>query len=343
MAALDSRGQTRSTTTAPGGIFKSLSNSLNNGISTPRLTPDNVPDDAMVLSLWLESCTDLSSSLSLDGNGLADPEVVFELNTEYRDMGNQTQKSSTCPKTLNPRWAPPEKFQFVIEKDVNLDTTILMCMVADWDRFSANEPLGTATISIEELYQKGPIKEHPLALTLHHPESNEEMPSRIYIRAAMQPKDLAFAYHEEYFYEIERWQPLRGWGHTKPGFLLPTDPHRFFSVDGSFQTMSWNDIIRFHGALPTGYDDADWHVVPSEEPEGWRYGTKPNSRNWESRKTPTTFCRRRVFMRRSTKTPVIAAYIKELYEHQYAALKSNNAADTDHVATMGKNLLQKHL
>lgn len=103
------------------GLFKTLQDSLANGLSTPPLLEEDVPDDAKVLTVWLEKIEDLSSELSLDHNGLADAEVVFELNVEHGGQEKQTKTSSTRLKTLNPIWYPKERFQVRLTNSGNSD------------------------------------------------------------------------------------------------------------------------------------------------------------------------------------------------------------------------------
>ena len=119
MAALNRKSALNKTTL---GLFKTLQDSLADGISTPPLLEENVPDDALVLTVWLEKIEDLSPELSLDHNGLADAEVIFELNIEHGGQGKQTKKSSTRLKTLHPTWYPKEKFQVSFTNSGNSDS-----------------------------------------------------------------------------------------------------------------------------------------------------------------------------------------------------------------------------
>ena len=43
-------------------------------------------------------------------------------------------------------------------------------------------------------------------------------------------------------YENQRWQPIRGWGSSYPGHLLPTDRCRYNLGDGRRGAMRWSDI-----------------------------------------------------------------------------------------------------
>jgi hypothetical protein len=45
--------------------------------------------------------------------GSSDPFVEFFLRPADKSAGAQKQRSSHKPRTLNPRWEPPEKFNFI--------------------------------------------------------------------------------------------------------------------------------------------------------------------------------------------------------------------------------------
>jgi hypothetical protein len=335
------------------GMFKTVRDSLHHGLSTPPLKQEDVPEDAMVLTVWLDHCNDLSPQLSEDYNGLADAQVIFELNVNYGSEGKQRKQSSTRLKTLNPRWYPRERYQFVITSEMRPDNVQLVCDVVDWDRMSKNEPLGSTSLRLLNILARGKGEIYDFTLPLHHPDTSQKMTSSLSLQAALQPKALAFAYHEECFFEIQRWQPLRGWGSKKPGFLLPTDPHQFFTVDGSFQTMQWDEILSFQGFSPEGHDQlTDWHVVPTDEPDGWAYATKPDSRNWEGSQTPTTFCRRRVWQRLSQNSEAIRNFSDAQVERRRCVATGGATAAEDETAeddinarlsAIGRDLLRTSL
>lgn len=232
--------------------------------------------------------------------------------------------------------------QFVIGKGEHLPSIGLFCEVLDWDRMTQKEAMGSTTLKLEDIMAKGIGEIATFTIPLFHPVSSQRMTSSITLQAVLQPKTLAFAYFEETFYEFQRWQPVRGWGSNKPGFLLPTDPHRFFTCDGSFQTMAWDDILLRHGPYPEGHENqTQWHAVPSAEPDGWAYATKPDSRNWEDSKTATTFCRRRVWRRLSKNQAIIDAYASAIARGEYDPEVSSNA--NQRLGDIGRGLLMAHL
>lgn len=237
--------------------------------------------------------------------------------------------------------------QFVIGKEEHLPSIGLLCEVLDWDRMTQSEAMGSTTLKLKDVMARGMGEIQSFTLPLFHPVSSQRMTSRIALQAALQPKMLAFAYFEENFYELQRWQPVVGWGSDKPGFLLPTDPHRFFACDGSFQTMAWDDILLHHGPYPEGHENCmDWHAVPSAEPDGWAYANNPASRNWEDSKTATNFCRRRVWRRLSTNQDIINAYAAARARGSArGAAEDDSVADNENqrLSDIGRGLLMEHL
>lgn len=45
--------------------------------------------------------------------GSSDPFVEFFLRPAEKNAGAQKQRSTHKPRSLNPRWEPPEKFKFI--------------------------------------------------------------------------------------------------------------------------------------------------------------------------------------------------------------------------------------
>ena len=65
-------------------------------------------------------------------------------------------------------------------------------------------------------------------------------------------------------WELQRWEPLIGWGSSYPGHLYPTDPGQWTSRDQRRSTMSFD---------PTG-----WRLDPSVVcADGWSYAIVPQT------------------------------------------------------------------
>eukprot|EP00850_Spirogloea_muscicola_P018627 SM000173S02996 [mRNA] locus=s173:28246:52241:- [translate_table: standard] len=74
----------------------------------------------------------------------------------------------------------------------------------------------------------------------------------------------------EEVFENQRYQPVAGWGSSWPGHLLPMDPPRWTSADGSKSSREFVEP-----ALAAGWSWAsDWCVDKpgNVDPDGWAYG-----------------------------------------------------------------------
>eukprot|EP00951_Prasinocladus_malaysianus_P036168 scaffold378700_cov38-Prasinocladus_malaysianus.AAC.1 len=77
-------------------------------------------------------------------------------------------------------------------------------------------------------------------------------------------------------FENERYQPIRGWGHTWPGHLMPGDFSRWSLADDFTSSMVFSEV---RPSLPEKYKwiDSEWQVdlsgLPDEamDEEGWAY------------------------------------------------------------------------
>ncbi|TYZ67241.1 hypothetical protein PybrP1_010733 [[Pythium] brassicae (nom. inval.)] len=83
-------------------------------------------------------CSDLlAADLDVVG-GKSDPYVVFSI-------GSATKKSSVVTNSLNPQWAPPEKFEFEV---ADWESEFIVVHVYDYDRFSHDDLIGSAVIPL---------------------------------------------------------------------------------------------------------------------------------------------------------------------------------------------------
>jgi len=94
--------------------------------------------------------------LALDSGGTSDPYCIVA-------VGEQSLKTRTIKKTLNPVWG--ETFPFQIDKDVPKIIS-LTCM--DWDKLSEDDLIGIATIDFSDLEDDGTRKDVWVALGRDH-------------------------------------------------------------------------------------------------------------------------------------------------------------------------------
>eukprot|EP00854_Cymbomonas_tetramitiformis_P005513 gene5513-6680_t len=85
-------------------------------------------------------------------------------------------------------------------------------------------------------------------------------------------------------FETERWQPLRGWGSTFPGHLMPTDGPKWLSRDGGPPAYCPEDAhMDERQCKVLGWQIGEWGVDASGEAntecdsDGWAYSTLINS------------------------------------------------------------------
>jgi Ca2+-dependent lipid-binding protein len=104
----------------------------------------------------LYECSDLLAADSVLEGGKSDPYVVFT-------VGDTTHKSSRKNNDLNPKWGPPEKFEFTVH---DWEYEFILVNVFDHDTFSKDDLIGSAVIPLA-LYSGGrhqDLYRYPLVL-----------------------------------------------------------------------------------------------------------------------------------------------------------------------------------
>lgn len=140
-----------------------------------------------------------------------------------------------------------------------------------------------------------------IELTLSHPETGRPTDQRLQLFARLTDKVGAFNSHEDIVIEYERWEAVIGFGHAKPGNLLPTDPDHYGTVDGAFSSMDFNEVVDRLPMRPGHVVDQNWHTMGTTgDPEGFEYSFQFSSSTWQSESNALTPVRRR-FWRRTTK------------------------------------------
>mmetsp|Transcript_32521 Transcript_32521/g.92225 ORF Transcript_32521/g.92225 Transcript_32521/m.92225 type:complete len:1170 (-) Transcript_32521:1244-4753(-) len=162
-------------------------------------------------------------------------------------------------------------------------------------------------------------------------------------------------------FENERYQPIRGWGHTWPGHFMPRDFSHWSTLSDD-SSMVFADVCP---TLPDGYGwvDAEWTVDMSGQEdeavdaEGWSYGIHWNKLTYPpqpgtGRRKGALFVRRRKWVRKWAPHPDGAAFPEpDFKQPSTAALisetnKDHNDSDTSRaisatLATVG-GILRGH-
>lgn len=110
----------------------------------------------------------------------------------------------------------------------------------------------------------------------------------------------AALYDEHTVFEYQRWEPIKGWGSTYPGHLLPTDPGCWSTVNG--QKFA-NKLIDVSPGILEGWKiDRQWHYLATDDdPDGWQYAVDFISSRWFPSNGSGLYVRRRAWRREISK------------------------------------------
>lgn len=197
-------------------------------------------------------------------------------------------------KSLNPEWSPPFKFIFKVPSS-SIAQMRLVLDVHDKDIFTKDDYLGTTKLDLKDVEITLGMAEAFHTLSLSDIKNGEKISSAT-VTIGVQVKTM-----EEYeaelhdtIYEYERWTPTGGWGSDYPGHLLPTDPGRWSSEDGSKWGMEMAEV---EPPIPEGMVSSDhW-----QNEGGWVYGQDFRQKEWTATKITVSFARRREWGRRCHK------------------------------------------
>lgn len=247
-----------------------------------KLIPD-LPQETKVAVLKLKAASNLPSSDAIAG--LADP--YFQLKIYPADLlaGEQNQKSSIKPRTLNPVWDPAERFQFICSN--MSDTKIILSLYSD----GVSESLGDAALPAKDLTdQLAPVK-----LKLVNPD-NGKFCGEVDVEGCLMDPRRANTIQQHIVYEYERWQPVVHWGHDFPGHFLPTDPGRWSNEDCSKFGNSFENVAP---PLKEGWEEiTSWEIrMSTADVGGWKYSSSFHSTTWYDAQGFGMYVRRRPWVR----------------------------------------------
>jgi len=203
----------------------------------------------------------------------------------------QKQRSSMKINTRNPRWFPPERFQFKIN---GLHSSKIVMNVYHFLPILKPVPIGDAVLHLKE-FDVGDQRKNQSFMLTHEADGTQE--GSIVVSIEVMTAQQAANTQEHYIYEFHRWNGE--WG-TLECFLL-TDPGRWSTLDGQ---EFGNDIDTIAPAIPTGWEVVrDWATgVTDSDPDGWEYSTDMRSNYWHPTGDAITQCiRRRVWSRKVAK------------------------------------------
>ncbi len=218
----------------PNGAYKKYSTKTELGAPLLKKLLPNLQENTVVYLVRLKAINGLQPPAS-SVTGLADPFVELKLTPPDPVAQDQLQRSSTKPQTLNAKWSPPERFQFCTS---NADTAKIVVSVYSFRAAREPIPLGDAVINLKDLGLKcdrpysAETRIVQKSVKLIDPSAGK-LQGVADIEVELLTVDEAVSIQEHIIYEYQRWQPVVLWGSTKPGHLLPTDPGKWSTDNGS--------------------------------------------------------------------------------------------------------------
>eukprot|EP01031_Cornospumella_fuschlensis_P029015 gene29015-35020_t len=209
----------------------------------------------------------------------SDAFVELTLLPKDAQAGDQKQSSSTKPSTLNPKWEPPERFQFIVSQPstAKILFSVYHYVLADPKN---SVPLGD-----------GVLKLSGMPAPSSTPSSPEERSIPL-----TSPTDASI--QEHVVYEYQRWQPGYNWGMADDPskLLLPTDPGRWSSEDGKKFGKTLESVAPPIDGVAGGQWEVTkgWHTVSTDtDPDGWQYAVSFDSPYWHHENNSSTYVVRR--------------------------------------------------
>eukprot|EP01039_Chlorochromonas_danica_P008065 gene8065-8895_t len=260
-------------------------------------------DESRVCTIKLIRLSDIPVANSFQG--CSDPFVSFTVVPGDNAAGPQKQQSSVKPSTRNPKWEPPERFQFILSKP--LESKIVISVYHYLPGNPKNSlPLGDGTLRMRDVGSGG-----EKVVKLKQP-SDGRSAGEAYLLVTLQSVEEAASVQEHIVYEFQRWRPLGQWGtQDDPAKqLLPSDPGRWCRRDGTHFGKTLEVVAP---EVPTGWIvSSGWHTVTTDgDHEGWQYATDFSSAYWHPSQATSLLVRRRSWHREIRKSDELRAAEEE--------------------------------
>jgi hypothetical protein len=257
-----------------------------------------LPKQTPVYIVRLKSAEGL---VSPDGNlsGTADSFVELKMIPDDVIAGDQLQRSSNKPDTLNPKWIPPERFQFICN---NKDSARIIFSIFSFHIRKERVQLGDAILNLKDLPIKvegdfnNEARSVDKTLKIIDPETGKSH-GTISVVVELLTCEEAVSIQEHTVYEYQRWQPIVYWGASRPGHLLPSDPGKWSNDTGLRFGDAINEVAP---PIPASFViTKNWYVLATEhDQDGWTYGPDFRSgQQWYDKQLSGQFVRRRQWVR----------------------------------------------
>jgi Ca2+-dependent lipid-binding protein len=130
----------------------------------------------------------------------AGPYFELYLHPEDSIAGLQKRRSSHRPKTTEPLWSPPERFQFIVSEESASDI-LLNCLY--FNGTNTPDSIGSAIIHCKDVTPERQAK----ALKIYSEETGSQI-GTVNISVYYMTPDRAASYDEHVVFEYQRWVPV---------------------------------------------------------------------------------------------------------------------------------------
>ncbi|KAF4322032.1 hypothetical protein JM18_002297 [Phytophthora kernoviae] len=189
--------------------------------------------------------------------GKSDPYVVFKL-------GRVSQKSSVVPSSLNPRWEPPETFQFQVDRPKE---KCLEVHVMDYDRFLKDDSIGVANLALAPFLEKNHAEVVSYDLEVPPDYDKQKRKSVLFLEIKVTPNEQVDQVLE--LWENQRYHIVKKWT-TDTHISGSTERKRWSSVTDS--NISSNAFEEVAPKVPSHLNAEGWTLDVSQgDDNGWIY------------------------------------------------------------------------